>query len=351
MGIVLKPVSRAITCTLSLFLLGLQSGPAYNSSDSWIVCIHRTQDTEQILPKVLNGLQGIPSSLQNSVREAGYKIIIAPTMDFVKTDSFERRSDYDVGSLDNIAGQFRSADHCIYIPERYSHANGAPHLQGEDLIHVLRHEFGHAYDCYLGHASHSTTFANAFEHDSAKLTNNERKEFSYFAMQDQHTAATELFAELFSIICSPDDSSLRWFDRSLYQAFPECVNAIIGLSPDLKPHTFSHTVNSRTSGTTPSQAPRAANSYQYHPNTTALSTAYSLINQKQYTEAIKILDDAIKSDPTTATAYSYRGYAYLAIGQYAQAITDYKMVLQLDPKDQKASKYLDYAKKMMESNH
>lgn len=329
-----------------IVLLGSKLVRAADLDDSAISCVHQTADTNQILPRVKSGLSTIPASIKDALFKEGYKIIITPTMLYGKgSDDLERRSNYDVGSSNNIAGQYRSSEHAVYIPEKASYRNEPPRLQGDDLIHVLRHEFGHAYDFYLHHASSSDQFMQAYNEDSSKLTNSQRTNFSYFSMQEPGTSSTELFAELFSILCTSGDYTLRPVDKGLYEAFPHCISVMRSINPDLKPHSFGSSSTSATTATNQS-TPSSTKTSSPSASASALTTGSTLVANRHYAEAIPYLDAVIKADPTNVMAYNYRAYAFLATGNYSGSISDYQMVIRLDPKDQSAAANLELAKTM-----
>lgn len=326
----------------------VQCAPSALADESWLNIVHHTSDTDQVMPYVRAGLAGVPGKIKDDLWGAGYKVIVTPTMLYGEaSDTLERRSSYDVGSSNNIAGQFRSADHTLYIPERCSWGNDVPRLQARnDLSGVIRHEFGHAYDCYMHYPSQAANFSQAYATDSAKLTNDQRRTFSYFSMQQPGTSATELFAELFNIITCTDDRTLRNYDRALYESFPDCVQCILALNPDLKAHQFSGAAPAvpvaaeTTSGASgkspaPSAPPVAA---------TPLQTAARLIAGRQYSQAIPFLDAIISKEPNNGLAFNYRAYAHLATANYKQAVSDYTQVLRLNPQDSNAAKNLKLAK-------
>jgi tetratricopeptide (TPR) repeat protein len=51
----------------------------------------------------------------------------------------------------------------------------------------------------------------------------------------------------------------------------------------------------------------------------------------EYTQAITFYDRAIKLAPEYADAYSWRGYAYAALGEFDLAIQDVEQYLELEP--------------------
>lgn len=334
---------------LQFFCLSAAFVPCAASNESWLVTVHQSSDTDKILPLVREGLSGIPASLKDQLFAAGYKVVVTPTMLYGQNgDNLERRSAYDVGSSYNIAGQFRPRDHTLYIPERCAWGNDVPRLQdSRDLPGVLRHEFGHAVDCFLNYPSQGGNFMESFNSDYSKLTNTQLTQFSYFTQQQPGTNSTELFAELFDIICCNDDRTLRSYDRHLYEAFPHCVNAILCLNVELHPHTFpngSATAN-RSSEQTDAKA-AAVNRTVNIPTAASspLQTATQLLSSHAYPQAIQCLNAIIAKEPSNGLAHNYRGYAYFGLGNYKQAIQDYSEALRLNPQDTNAAQYLKVAK-------
>jgi len=55
--------------------------------------------------------------------------------------------------------------------------------------------------------------------------------------------------------------------------------------------------------------------------------AEKLENQEKFSEAIPLLDQAIKKNPNLLGAFINRGADYAALGNYEKAIENYKIVL------------------------
>jgi tetratricopeptide (TPR) repeat protein len=55
------------------------------------------------------------------------------------------------------------------------------------------------------------------------------------------------------------------------------------------------------------------------------------LSQNQWDQTIAECTEAIAADPTLATAYNNRGYAYAQKGYYNKAITDYTRAIEIDP--------------------
>ena len=75
-------------------------------------------------------------------------------------------------------------------------------------------------------------------------------------------------------------------------------------------------------------APDDADAYHNRGN------AYALLDQ--YERAIEDYDEAIRLNPKYAKAYGHRGYAYGNLGQHERAIEDLDEAIRLDPKYAKA---------------
>src|SRR5437763_1899037 len=98
--------------------------------DSWITCLHKSGDSEQVLPRVKLGLSCMPKSIRDALQSDGYKVTVTPFMAYeAESGDMQRRSSYDVSSINNIAGQFRSREKTVYIPERCSSGNEPMGLQ------------------------------------------------------------------------------------------------------------------------------------------------------------------------------------------------------------------------------
>jgi Flp pilus assembly protein TadD len=62
-----------------------------------------------------------------------------------------------------------------------------------------------------------------------------------------------------------------------------------------------------------------------------INQAKKFINNRQYDQAIAILDQAIQIDPNNALAYNYRGIAYYRSKSYEEALADFNKAIQLNP--------------------
>jgi tetratricopeptide (TPR) repeat protein len=71
-----------------------------------------------------------------------------------------------------------------------------------------------------------------------------------------------------------------------------------------------------------------------------LSKTEYLLSAGQFTAALDTVDDVLKRHPGNADAYTYRGYAYYHLGEFAAAAKSFRTALQLNPTHFGANKYL-----------
>jgi hypothetical protein len=88
---------------------------------------------------------------------------------------------------------------------------------------ILRHEFGHAVDEYLGNYSHSAEFKAAYAKGLKTISQHERKVLSYY-LQPGDAGREETFAEIFAAL--NEAACDRNSDILLKNHFPELVQLI-----------------------------------------------------------------------------------------------------------------------------
>ncbi len=64
-----------------------------------------------------------------------------------------------------------------------------------------------------------------------------------------------------------------------------------------------------------------------------VDAGWDLYKSGDYSEAIKLLDEAIQLNPENARAYKSRGHAHLCLNQYKQAVQDFSKALKFNPND------------------
>ncbi len=71
-----------------------------------------------------------------------------------------------------------------------------------------------------------------------------------------------------------------------------------------------------------------------------LTKAESLLSDGAYSAAIDTAGDVLKRRPRNADALTYRGYAYMKLGEKDSAIKDFKAALEAEPTHLGANKYM-----------
>lgn len=64
-----------------------------------------------------------------------------------------------------------------------------------------------------------------------------------------------------------------------------------------------------------------------------VDAGWELYKSGDYSEAIKLFNEAIELNPENARAYKSRGHAHLCLNQYKQAVQDYSKALKFNPND------------------
>ena len=221
--------TRRVAYRLVLFVaLMLFSPPLFASGDgNYIEFSRRSRDSEDIKQSVLQLLGYIPSNIRKVVFESGCRIVIVPMVsEYISSNYSDRPRGYSHGGgYDNADGLFMPSRNQLLISEKVSFLNGAPRRSSR-IPYVLRHEFGHAYDYYLGRkykssfaVSDARKFLETHRREVAKLTNTDRSKLEYFC-QNGAAGASETFAELFYIRCA-EGSHLDEMRQKLVHQFPE----------------------------------------------------------------------------------------------------------------------------------
>lgn len=65
-----------------------------------------------------------------------------------------------------------------------------------------------------------------------------------------------------------------------------------------------------------------------------------LLSAGQYSAAIQTTGEVLQRHPDSADAYTYRGYAYMHLGDGAAALKDFRRAIKLEPTHLGANKYL-----------
>ena len=79
------------------------------------------------------------------------------------------------------------------------------------------------------------------------------------------------------------------------------------------------------------------------PKDAEYKMAKKAVNNKDWKQAIALLTKVVVRDEENADAYNFLGYSYRKSGNPEQALTYYKMALQIDPKHKGAHEYIGEA--------
>src|SRR5262249_24887980 len=101
---------------------------------------------------LLLGLSEIPHTYRNRLEVNNYKVVLAPTvLDAMPELAGQRpRGFADGASWHNTNGTFDRRTGRIIIGEKYNATNQGGKMVSGPLDATVLHEFGHAYDFYLG---------------------------------------------------------------------------------------------------------------------------------------------------------------------------------------------------------
>lgn len=168
--------------------------------------------SNEAIARVMLGLSFIPRSYRQALESAGYKVVIAPTvLDAMPQLKGQLPRGYTGGDWHNANGTFDRLNKRIVIGEEISAPNQGGKLIEGPIDQVVQHEFGHAYDLYLGRKtfgqnsqdqfpeiSHSKKFTDAYELDSKSVPAAMRPKLAYY-LQSGDAGKEELFAQMFVV--------------------------------------------------------------------------------------------------------------------------------------------------------
>lgn len=195
--------------------------------------------SDKAIAQVLLGLSQIPRTYRHQLEQAGYKVVLAPTVlaAMPELETKKPRGYQDGADWHNINGTFdRSTKRIIIGEQAHSLADGNKMKEGP-LDETVQHEFGHAYDSYLGlsskeqntgdsnpEISHSKAFSAAYEKDLEKLPESLKSKLAYY-LQSGNAGKEELFAEMFVLFFGhqPEPGSPQ---ESFKTAFPSVLQLL-----------------------------------------------------------------------------------------------------------------------------
>jgi tetratricopeptide (TPR) repeat protein len=183
--------------------------------------------------KVERGLRTIPKDIRDALKEAGYTVMLTPTMlaAVPQWSGATPRGWSEDSNYDNVGGLFQSRQKWILLAEKVqSMKNGNEYQENTRLVSTVRHELGHAYDNYQGSYSSGDDFSDAYGNDVDRIPARDQTRFAYF-LQPGNAGRSELFAEVFAAVYTPDDEQNQG-QIALMKAFPKVATLMKKINPN-----------------------------------------------------------------------------------------------------------------------
>jgi tetratricopeptide (TPR) repeat protein len=305
-----------------------------------IKVLHHTSESDACVSLMKQGISTIPMRVQDDIAGAGITVVLTPTMVYDEPETSGQTIFRNGGTTQNIAGLYEPAKSRVLIPERASHGNGVPQPMGPYTIKVMRHELGHAWDFALGSVSQKAAFIAAYDQDFSKLSNEECRALAYcitgVATSDANVPTAsgyrECFAEAFAALCTPR-SEWQKAERRQSEGFSHVAAYLQTLNTDLgktQEQTAPTPKVARPSAGRPADLP-AENSSP--ASNSQFEQAVALFKQKQYSQALGYLDQAIKSNPGNGKAFMLRGTTHMWLRDYQASAQDYTDYIRVHPQD------------------
>jgi tetratricopeptide (TPR) repeat protein len=286
------------------------------------------------------GISTIPIAIQRQISGAGISVVLTPTMVYDEPEKSGETIFRNGGTTQNIGGLYEASKSRVLIPERSSVGNGVPRPMGSYTIKVMRHELGHAWDYSLGRVSQQAQFIEAYDKDFAKLSNEQCRALAYcitgVSTSDANVPTAsghqECFAEAFAALTTPRS---QWKKAEIRQsegfanvaAYLQTLNSELGKTTETET-AVKPTARSAGVASTPSDAAAedssATSNGQYEQ-------AVVLFKQKQYTQALAYLNQAIKANPVNGKAFLLRGTTNMWLRDYRTAAQDYTDYIRIHP--------------------
>jgi len=219
--------------------------------------------------QLMLGLSEIPRSYRHQLEINNYKVVVAPTViDAMPELAGQRpRGFFDGASWHNTNGTFDYRTGRIIIGEKYAAADQGGKIVDGPLDETIQHEFGHAYDFYLGvkkfgrttlnphpEISHSQWFAESYYQDVRNIPDNLRAKLYYY-LQPGDAGKEELFAEMFVLFFGkqPEPGSPQEYFKV---AFPRVLQRLIDarrIDPDYERYHNLYDAKLKENTLTPSE--------------------------------------------------------------------------------------------------
>lgn len=187
--------------------------------------------SHEFVQEIEFGLMKIPDTVLSALAARGYRVLISESLvDAVPAAKNQQVRGYQPHSTwDTVYGMFNRTTHKVVMAEKALQTDSTgrramlPLRNRQRREGILRHEFGHAVDQYLGNYSHSPEFIAAYEKGVKTISPHEAKVLNYY-LQKGHAGREETFAELFASL--NDYACDRDSDILLKNHFPELVSLV-----------------------------------------------------------------------------------------------------------------------------
>jgi tetratricopeptide (TPR) repeat protein len=199
----------------------------------------RTCVSESSIAIIKQGVRTIPQLFIDRLEDAGYRVMIAPHLvdALPEIGNDHPRGWTQLSTWHNVNGTFSSKHKWIVVGEKAVSINAGKEIVCPKLDDTVAHEFGHAFDYFLGNSARSTTdedkesykqfshsqkFMVAYTADSAAIQDMVVQEKLRYFLQPGDGGKEELFAQLFACLYggiprpgSPEELLSRYFPSVL----------------------------------------------------------------------------------------------------------------------------------------
>lgn len=187
--------------------------------------------SQEFVSEIQRDLRKIPMNLLVALSNSGYRVIISESLvNAVPAARNQQVRGYQAHSTwDTVYGMFNRTTRRVVMAEKAMQPDPTgrtammPLRDQQRRDGILRHEFGHAVDQYLGNLSHSPAFIAAYNRGVKSVSPYEARVLNYY-LQPGDAGREETFAELFASL--NDVACDRNSDILLRNHFPELVNLI-----------------------------------------------------------------------------------------------------------------------------
>jgi hypothetical protein len=168
-------------------------------------------------------LQQLPNNVVENLRQAGYKIIAAPTIvdAMPGLKGLSPRGWPEETTFDDSDGTHDNVSKRIIAPMRVKYDGQWGVVERPE---VVVHQIGHALDFHNGFLSSQKEFVAAFNKDMSHGLLNKRDPIIKYFSQPDGVGRQEAFATIFGLVLTgPENETDRQF---LEQAFPHTIKAV-----------------------------------------------------------------------------------------------------------------------------